>query len=129
MPEQREFICITCPVGCTIEAIVEGDQLLEIHGNACRRGIAFVQEEITAPKRVLTTTVAVEGGILPLVPVRSSAPLPKELLFQVAALLRRVVLQAPVRQGQIVVPNVLGTGVDIITSRPLPACKPNHDEN
>jgi len=119
--ENREFICVTCPVGCTIEAIVEGQELLEIKGQACQRGIAFVREELTDPRRTLTTTVRVCGGTMPLLPVRSAAPLPKSLLRDVAARLRTVSVQAPVRQYQVILPDALGTGVDIVASRDLPA--------
>lgn len=119
MPEKRTFVCITCPVGCEIEALVEGDQLLQIEGNACRRGIDFVKEELTDPKRMLASTVQVRGGKLPLVPVRSSAPLPKPLLLDVAERLRDVVLEAPVEIHQVAIHDVLGTGVDIVTTRPL----------
>jgi CxxC motif-containing protein len=107
-------------VGCAIDAIVEDGELREISGQACKRGLAFVREELTAPKRMLTTTVRVKGGVLPLVPVRSSAALPKELLLPVVALLRQVTLEAPVREHQVVLANVFGTGIDIIASRDLP---------
>lgn len=120
MQDQRHFICVVCPVGCTLEATVEDGELREVSGQACKRGLDFVREELTAPKRMLTTTVRVKGGALPLVPVRSSAPLPKELLLPVAALLRQITLEAPVREHQVIVANVLGTGIDIIASRDLP---------
>ncbi|MBC7235976.1 MAG: DUF1667 domain-containing protein [Chloroflexi bacterium] len=128
MAEQKEFICITCPVGCTIQAIVEGEELRTMQGHACRRGIAFVREELTDPRRMLTTTVQVRGGVLPLVPVRSMEPLPKHALMDAIALLRKVELQAPVKKGQVVLPNVLGTGVDIITSRAIAHAAPNSSE-
>lgn len=121
MAEQKEFICVVCPMGCTIRATVEGQELIALEGQACRRGEAFVREELTAPKRMLTTTVRVRGGEHPLLPVRSSAPLPKESLLAVAALLREIEVQAPIAERQVIVPNVLGTGVDIIASRPLKA--------
>ena len=94
MAEQRQFICITCPVGCTIQATVEGKELISLEGQTCSRGVAFVREELTDPRRMLTTTVRVRGGTLPLVPVRSSGPLPKERIFDVVEKLRDVVLQA-----------------------------------
>ena len=119
MPSTREFICVTCPVGCAISALVEGSELIEVHGHTCRRGIEFVREEISAPRRTLTTTVRVSGGALPLVPVRSSAPLPKGRVLEIAAFLRTVVLTAPVEARQVVVADVLGTGVDIVTTRAL----------
>jgi CxxC motif-containing protein len=121
MVEQREFICVTCPVGCSIDAQVEGQDLVGLRGQACARGEAFVREELTDPRRMLTTTVRVRGGKLPLVPVRSSAPLPQHLLFDVARALRKIELEAPVKEHQVVLKNVLGTQVDIIASRPLRA--------
>lgn len=119
MREIREFICVTCPVGCAIKATIDGQELIELEGNACRRGIAFVQEEITNPRRMLTTSVQVEGGELPLVPVHSSEPLPKALLMDAARALRKIVVPAPVAIGQVVVCDILGTGVDMVASRSI----------
>ena len=119
MIEHRQFICVTCPVGCTIDATIEGGRLVETEGQACKRGIAFVQEELTAPKRMLTTTVRVREGTLPLVPVRSEKPLPKGRIMRVVEELRQVELVAPIEEHQIVLANACGTGVDIITSRSL----------
>ena len=119
--QERQFICIVCPVGCSIVATIEGNELIETRGQGCKRGIAFVREELTAPKRMLTTTVQVINGALPLVPVRSAEPLPKEKLLLVARELREVVLEAPVSAHQVVIKNVLNTGVDIVTSRALEA--------
>ncbi|NLT73501.1 MAG: DUF1667 domain-containing protein [Chloroflexi bacterium] len=123
MPDEREFICVTCPVGCSILAKVEGQELIEIRGQACQRGEAFVREELTAPRRMLTTTVRVRGGKLPLVPVRSSAPVPQGLLFALARALRQVELSAPVGDHQPVMLNALDTGIDIVTSRAVEACE------
>ena len=119
MRQVREFICVTCPVGCAIEANVEDDALVSIKGEACNRGLAFVREELSDPRRMLTTTVRIRGADLPLVPVRSRAPLPKGLLLPVAQLLRDIELEAPTREHQVVAVDVLGTGVDIITTRAL----------
>ena len=121
MQEHRQFICVTCPVGCALDAVVEGSELVELQGQSCKRGVAFVQEELTAPKRMFTTTIRVRGGVLPLVPVRSRGPLPKGLLFQVADHLRSVVLEAPVHEHQIILADALHSGVDIIASREIKA--------
>jgi len=123
LPEQRQFICVVCPVGCTIDATIEDGRLLQACGHDCKRGIAYVHEELTSPKRMLTTTVRVIRGSLPLVPVRSSEALPKELLLQVAARLQEVVLEAPVTEHEMVVEDVFGSGVDIITSREMPCAR------
>jgi len=121
MSEQREFICVTCPVGCSIQAEVDGDVLIALQGQACQRGEAFVREELTAPRRMLTTTVRVTGGRLPLVPVRSNVPVPKALMFEIARALREVELTAPVADHETVLADALGSGVDIVTSRGMEA--------
>ncbi|MHB0859527.1 MAG: DUF1667 domain-containing protein [Anaerolineae bacterium] len=119
MSEQREYICVTCPVGCTIDAIVEGGELVSIQGQACKRGQAFVREEIHDPRRTLTTTVRVRGGALPLAPVRSSAPLPKGLVMRAAEILRSLTLDAPVEAQQVIVRDILGSGIDVVTTRAI----------
>lgn len=108
-------------MGCTIDATVKDGELVKVEGQACRRGIAFVREELSDPRRVLTTTVRVRGGVWPLVPVRSSAALPKGLLMEVVRELRGISLQAPVEEHQVVWRNVHDTGVDIVTSRAMPS--------
>ncbi len=107
-------------MGCSLRATVDGGELVDVQGQACRRGIDFVREELTAPKRTLTTTVRVVGGILPLAPVRSREPLPKGILLNVAARLRSVELAAPVAAHQVVMADALGSGIDIITTRAIP---------
>ena len=119
MPQEREFICVTCPVGCALTALVEGDELLEVNGQACRRGVDFVHRELTDPRRTLTTTVRVRDGALPLVPVRSAEPLPKHLVLPVALALRGVCLEAPITEHQVALADALGTGIDIVTTRDL----------
>ena len=124
MRESREFICVTCPVGCTIQAKVEDGKLLSIEGNTCSRGIDFVEEELTAPKRMLTTTVQVRDGALPLVPVRTVEAIPKNLLLEVARVLRDTVVDAPVEAHQVVLADALGCGVDVVTSRSMERTRP-----
>ncbi len=120
MSEQRQFICVTCPVGCAIDAVVDGETVVEMRGYACKRGVEFVHKELTAPRRMLTTTVRVQEGVLPLAPVRSAGPLPKGLIADVVDALRRVILTAPVREHQVILKDALGSGVDVIASRDLP---------
>ena len=53
---------------------------LIIEGHSCKRGEVYAREEFVSPKRILTTTIRVESGFLPLIPVRSDKLLPKERL-------------------------------------------------
>ncbi len=120
MPNTREMICIVCPVGCRLKVTHEGGQVLKVEGNACPRGEEHARRELTDPRRMVATTVKVRGGLHPLVPVYTASPFPKPRIFELLAALRRVELTAPVRMGQVVLADALGTGVDVIASRDMP---------
>ena len=34
----REFTCIMCPLGCSLEVTEENGQVLEVKGNTCPKG-------------------------------------------------------------------------------------------
>ena len=112
-----QIICICCPKGCHLTV---DEATLAVAGNGCERGIAYGQNELTHPVRVVTSTVRVEGAPLRRVPVKTNGSVPKESVFAVMDALENVVLQAPVNAGDIALANVCGTGVDIVVTRSLP---------
>jgi CxxC motif-containing protein len=116
----KKFICIRCPEGCEITTTLDGNgAITEITGNSCKLGIEHVKAEVTDPRRTLTTTVMVEGGSLPLCPVWTEKPVPKDKVLAIAETLRNVKIEAPVNMNQVVIENVLGTGINVITSRQI----------
>ncbi len=121
MDVTEKMICITCPVGCTLEVTHEGETVLEVDGNTCARGEAFVKEELTDPRRMVATTVKVKGGLHPLVPVYTEAPFPKPQIFDLLKEIRKVEVEAPVEINQVVLENPLGLNINVIASRDMPA--------
>lgn len=117
--ETKIMNCIMCPMGCEMTVTVEDGKVTDVKGNTCPRGVKYANDEITAPKRMLTSTVRIEGGLLPLLPVVSASVLPKESILDCAAYLRGVTVKAPVKTGDVVVKDILGLGVDIIASRDM----------
>lgn len=115
------YLCIGCPLGCRLE-VEEGDhgEIVEVRGFSCRKGRDFATAEHTAPTRMLTTTVAIEGGRWPRLPVRTVDPIPKDLVMELAVVLRDVTVRAPVHLGDVVLADALGTGIDVVASRDLP---------
>ena len=111
----RELVCIVCPKGCRLRVDEEND--FAVTGNSCPRGAQYGREECTNPTRVVTSTVAVSDGVHPRCPVKTSAPIPKSKMFDVMAALDGLVIPAPVALGQVIVPDVCGTGVDIVATR------------
>ena len=120
MPTTEEMICVTCPMGCTLQVTHENETLLDIDGNTCRRGIEYVKSELTDPRRMVATTVRVKGGLHPLVPVYTAEPFPKPKIFELLDALREVEVEAPVAIEQAVLPDALGTGIDVVASRDMP---------
>ncbi len=117
--EARDLTCIVCPVGCRLQAVVEDDQLVDVQGNSCKRGAQYALDELCAPRRTVTSTARVDRGFLPLVPVRTREPIPKDKIGQVLIEIAKTRIEAPVRVHQVVAANVAGTGVDVIASRSM----------
>jgi len=120
-----EYLCIGCPLGCRLEVDEDpaGD-IVEIRGFSCRKGKTFAEREHTDPRRMITTTVGVTGGLWARLPVHATEEMPKHLLWDVIDALRRVTVTAPVTVGDVIVPRILGTEVDVVASRDMPAADP-----
>ena len=121
--ETRKMHCIKCPRGCEMTVVTDKGKLVSVAGNACPNGAAYAQQEVVAPLRVLTGTVRIKNGPLPLLPVVSSGGLPKEKLLEAAAALRTVEVIAPVKCGDVVLKDIFATGVDIVASCDFPCVK------
>ena len=111
---EKELICITCPKGCHLKVDAEANK---VTGNACPRGAEYGINEVTHPVRVITSTVKVKNGQIPVVPVKTKTPIPKELNFKCMEEINKATIVAPINIGDIVITNILGTGVDIVTTR------------
>ena len=120
--ETLQFNCTTCPSECLLSVEVERDadgNVAGVHsvtGNSCPRGDKFAHQELTCPMRVLTTTVAVSGGDEALLPVRTADAIPLELHAQAMDLIRELVVEAPIRMGDIVLENLLDTNINLVAS-------------
>ncbi len=117
MTEEKEITCIVCPIGCKILVKVDGDQIRNIDRNKCKRGIDYVQNEALNPRRMLTTSVLVNGGKWPLVSVKSSQPIPKEKVFRVLKEMKKTKIKAPIKSGQKILKNVANTGIDLLATK------------
>ena len=111
----RKLTCIVCPKGCQINVDLDGKKILSVDGYSCKRGLTYAESECVAPMRTLTTTAPIEGGGV--VPVKTSKPIPKELLFECMAEINRSRVSKDAKLGDVVIKNVLGTGSDVITTR------------
>jgi len=117
--ETKTMNCIMCPMGCELTVTLDKGKFVSVTGNTCPRGAKYAETEVTDPKRMLTTTVRIEGGLLPLLPVVSKDVLPKGKVADCARFLKGVEAKTPIKAGDVVVSNILGLGVDIVASRSM----------
>jgi CxxC motif-containing protein len=108
--------CILCPIGCELE-ITRSERGLDVRGNQCEKGIDFATEEVLYPKRNLATSVPVRGSQTRLVSVRLSDRVPREMIFPILREIAKLRPEPPVRRGEVLIADVLGTGVDVIATR------------
>jgi CxxC motif-containing protein len=120
MVEKRRLICISCPVGCELDVTLDEGKIVEVEGNSCKLGLDYAEQEIFDPRRMVASTVRVKNGFHPLVPVYTEKPIPKPKIFEVLAQLRDIELEAPIAVNDVVIENVLDTGVNVIASRDMP---------
>jgi len=116
-PVLDRLTCVLCPVGCELEVRQDEAGEIDVQGNQCDKGVPFAVEEILHPKRNLATSVPVRGTAAKMVSVRLSGPVPREKLFPILAEIARLRPEAPVRRGQVLIADVLGTGADVIATR------------
>lgn len=116
---KRDLICISCPIGCSITVSDESGEY-KVTGNKCKNGVKYGVEEVTNPQRVVPSTVVIRNGLMARLPVKTSDTIPKSMIFDVMKEIDKVVVQAPIKVGEVVLPNVCGTGVDIVATKTMP---------
>lgn len=116
------IICVGCPVGCiaTLATSDEG-KLVTITGCKCKAGQKYVVKEYKNPVRVFTGTIVTKDSARPLLPVRTAAPILKSKLLPGMRVLAKTRIKPPVKIGDVVISNLLGTRVSVVATSDLPA--------
>ena len=93
--EKRNLTCIGCPMGCALLVEMNGKEIISVTGNTCKKGAEYAVKEVTNPTRIVTTTVRVKNGSMPVVSVKTAQDIPKEKIFDCVEALRDVCVEAP----------------------------------
>ena len=92
---------------------------VKIEGFTCPQGKEYGLNEYKNPLRTIITTMRIEGSLLPLVPVRSVKPIPKTKLSDAMKIINNAVCKAPVKMGDVLIKNILDTGIDVVACRDM----------
>ncbi|MBU1070490.1 DUF1667 domain-containing protein [Myxococcota bacterium] len=118
--QEQHYVCISCPIGCPLRLVHEGDQIIEVEGQECNRGAKYARQEFTDPRRTFSTTVPITGAVYGRLPVKLSAPVPRQAIPAAMAAIRLLSAEAPVRLGQVLLRDVAGVaGVDVVACRTM----------
>ncbi|MCM1256411.1 MAG: DUF1667 domain-containing protein [Roseburia sp.] len=115
----RNLTCIGCPLGCALTVEMENGEVLSVSGNTCKRGDDYARKEVTHPTRIVTSTVAVTGGDIAMVSVKTQNDIPKEKIMDIMKSIEDVKVEAPVHIGDVIVANAADTGVNIIATKDI----------
>ena len=115
----KELVCVNCPVGCRLTVEVENDQVISVSGNSCPRGEEYAKSECIRPARILTTTVRITGAIHRVLPVITEQEIPLDMVMDAMDAVRGIKVQAPVKVGDVIAENLLGTGVNLVAARTM----------
>ncbi len=113
------YLCIGCPLGCRLEVEEDDGKIVAIRGFSCKRGKEYAAQEHTNPRRIVTTTVGIVGGIWPRLPVKTAFAVPKDQVRVICEKLRNISVTTPITMGQVILSNVLESGIDVIACRDM----------
>lgn len=109
----KEMICIVCPNGCKL---IVDEKTKSVKGNMCPRGVDYAIQELTIPKRSVTTTVRTIFDDYPSISVKTDKFIEKKYIFKLIKELEKVVIKDRLPIGSIILKNVFNTDVNIITT-------------
>lgn len=105
---KKELTCIICPRGCALTVDTEA---MTVTGNNCARGVKYGIEEATHPVRTVTSILRVSNRHDMMVSVKTAEPIAKEDMFKAMEVIRGATVTAPIKIGDVLIPNVCGTNI------------------
>ena len=123
---KKDVTCIVCPLGCSIRVSYSKEAIHSIEDYQCEKGKDYAVQELFNPVRMLTSTIMVRNGELPLVSVKTNKPIPKDRLFDVMDVIAQIELSAPIRMGEVLVEKILDLDANIIATKHVEALNSNN---
>ena len=120
MQKNEIITCINCPMGCRMEVTLEDGAVVSVKGNTCKRGDLYAHQECTQPLRMITAVAPVAGSVAP-VSLKTRTPIPKAKIDECMRAIDELQLKAPIKAVDVLIANVVGTGVDVIATKPVEA--------
>ena len=114
----KTITCICCPKGCLVTLDTENPEET-VKGFSCQQGHDYALAELIRPMRTISSTAEIKGGLHPRIPVKTNGNIPKEKIFEVMDEINKISVESPVKCGDVLLENVLDTGIDIVACRDM----------
>jgi CxxC motif-containing protein len=122
--DTKKITCISCPLGCNLEVKVLNDKI-DVYNNRCKRGEKYAIDEMEDPKRIVTSTIKVINGDRLIVSVKTDKEISKHLMLDAVRIINEKTVRAPIKIGDILIENVLGTDINIVATSNIDQDKSN----
>lgn len=110
--------CKVCPIGCELKIVKDEQQSsYSVEGNRCNRGKEYGINEVIQPSRILTSRVLLKNGPMSRLPVKTNGIIPEYLVDECMEIIRLTEVSAPIEKGDIIIRNILDTGIDLVAAR------------
>ena len=113
---KKEVVCVVCPIGCMVSVDYKGNEVIQIIGNKCKKGVDFIKEEAIDPKRILTTTLSINSINFRRIPVRSNKPVSRDKILNIIREIKKIKVKPAIKMGDVIAKNFMDTGIDIVAS-------------
>lgn len=110
----KEFTCINCPVGCNLKVTIDGDNIT-VTGNNCDKGKLYAIDEVTNPKRIVTSIIKTDRNNY--VSCKTDRPVPKDKVLEVASEMKKITVKEPIKIKDILIKNVCGLDVNVVSTK------------
>jgi CxxC motif-containing protein len=116
---KKSLICISCPLGCSLDVEYDADHVIKVDGATCKRGDKYAEKEIFNPERVVTSTVRITGAPIDFLPVKTDRTVSKKVMTKIMEEVFRINVKTPVKVGDVLCKNIAGSGADLVATRSL----------
>ena len=110
---QKEIICTECANRCHLMVEQVNGEII-VTGNHCPRGLKSGAEEFLGERVTVHGFVRCGEGKIP---VQTSKPVAKGMVYKVTLAIKRVKAEAPVKVGDVLAENIGNSGADLIVSK------------
>ena len=116
---KKSLICISCPLGCSLDVEYDTGHIQKIDGATCKRGLSYAEKEIFNPERVVTSTVKITGASISLLSVKTDKTVSKKVMSKIMKEIFRINVKAPIKVGDIIRSNIVNSGANLVATRSL----------